>query len=111
MGVTPDAVGTAKLPIDEANAGLIHLDFGAPTQWNAEEPNPVVDERASPHANRRGGQDLETQKRRRDPSQILRVLEEREDLRPRARDELLSVETVHVSPPSLRRSLRCTRDR
>ena len=93
VGVVPEPVGAAQLHVDETMRRFPRDDPGAPAEGQAMDAEAVIDHRAGAHLDRRGRDDVELQKGRREFFQIRSVGEEGEDFGAWARKPLLGVES------------------
>lgn len=87
--VLPESVRPMYLPIDKSVRRLPDGDPGRPGDRDAEEAQPVSEQRALAQLGRRL-EDAEVEPRRRDPLEVARVGEEGERLLERDRDDLLA---------------------
>jgi hypothetical protein len=92
--VAPEPIRPLHLHVHEASLRLVHLDARQPAEADAEEREPVLDERADAHRDGARRADLELQVAGRDRLEVLGIGEEGEDLGERPPDELLAAEVV-----------------
>ena len=91
MGVEPEQVRPAELPVAEASRRVPGLDLGQPAHRDPVQPEPVAKKRAALEPRRRL-EDPKVEPRRRDRLEVSRLSEERERLVELAPDELGALE-------------------
>src|SRR5207302_5052023 len=102
MAMFPARVRTAELHVEEPKRGIPLADEHAEPEREAEPADPVVEDRAGPHADRARREELRGAPDGGQPHQVRGVGEEREDLGSPAREPLARLEAVisrASSPP------------